>query len=287
MKQHDDVYHASTMAGEAVLLHPRSQLQQGRFTDALSAFHSVGEKLLNDHILFDVLPDDMATPEKLARYKRVFTISSLPELGAENYADLSRFAAPASVRVSASYPEKRGTWDIHFVNYNRKEPGEKEKTGLIADENLIPVSGIKADLVSPPGFSVDKVEWMTPESAGVKELSVERSGDRVRFTAPEFLVYAVARVHLSAGSSRSDGKRTAGFTGATSRTAPSLAGREALPTSDSEAGCDPTACGHVAPGTPGRMASSMAENYAEDIHAARMPERGRSAGSVAIFRHRD
>ena len=57
------------MAGEAVLLYPRSQLQQGRFTDAMSAFYNVGERLLNDHVLFDVLPDDIATPDKLARYK--------------------------------------------------------------------------------------------------------------------------------------------------------------------------------------------------------------------------
>jgi hypothetical protein len=116
LKQHDDAYHASVMAGEAVLLYPRSQLQQGRFTDAMSAFHSVGERLLTDHILFDVLPDDMATPDKLARYRRIFTTSSIPELDRESYAGLSRFEAPPSVRVSASNPEKGGVWDIHFVN---------------------------------------------------------------------------------------------------------------------------------------------------------------------------
>ena len=77
MKQHDDVYHASTAAGECVLLYPRSQVHEGRFTEAMSAFNAVGFKLLDDHILFDVLPDDMATPDNLARYRRVFTISSL------------------------------------------------------------------------------------------------------------------------------------------------------------------------------------------------------------------
>ena len=44
LKQHDDAYHASVMAGEAVLLYPRSQLHQGRFTDAMSAFHTVGDR---------------------------------------------------------------------------------------------------------------------------------------------------------------------------------------------------------------------------------------------------
>ena len=45
LKQHNDAYHASPMAGETVLLYPRSQLQQGRFTDAMSAFYNVGERL--------------------------------------------------------------------------------------------------------------------------------------------------------------------------------------------------------------------------------------------------
>jgi hypothetical protein len=78
-------------------------------------------RLLDDHILFDVLPDDIATPDQLARYKRVFTVASMPEMQAETYDGLSRFEAPTTVRVSASHPEKGGTWDIHFVNYNRKK----------------------------------------------------------------------------------------------------------------------------------------------------------------------
>jgi hypothetical protein len=199
MKQHDDVYHANRAAGECVLLHPRSQIHLGRFTDAYAAYNAVGGRLLDDHILFDVLPDDMATPQRLARYKRVFTIASMPEMKAETYDGLSRFAAPATVRVSASHPEKDGVWDIHFVNYNRQDPDEKKKTGFIADENPIPVSGVRADLETPAGFTIGKVEWMTPESPEAQELPVERAGNRVRFTAPQFLVYGLARVHLVAG----------------------------------------------------------------------------------------
>jgi hypothetical protein len=279
MKQHDDVYHASTMAGEAVLLHPRSQIQQGRFTDALSAYHAVGEKLLNEHILFDVLPDDMATPDKLARYQRVFTISSLPDMGHEAYAGLSRFEAPATVRVSASRPQAGNGWDIHFVNYARKEPGEKEKTGFVADENPIAVSGVRADLASPPGFSIRKVEWLTPESDSLRELPLDRNGGRVRFSTPEFLVYAVARVYLSAGASRADGKQKAVVVEPSS---PNVAGNFAFSTSpapDSEAGCDLTACEHVHPYAAANLASAATEHYAEDVRAARMqkPRRVRSA----------
>jgi hypothetical protein len=123
----------------------------------------------------------------------------MAEMKVESYDGLSRFEAPATVRVSASHPEKGSTWDIHFVNYNRKEPGEKQKTDFIADENPIPVSGVKGDLVSPAGFSISKIEWMTPESPEPQELRIEKAGNRARFAAPEFLVYAVARVHLVPG----------------------------------------------------------------------------------------
>jgi hypothetical protein len=274
MKQHDDVYHANTMAGECVLLHPRSQIHEGRFTDALSAYNAVGGRLLDDHILFDVLPDDIATPDQLARYKRVFTISSMPEMQAETYDGLSRFEAPSTVRVSASHPKKGGTWDIHFVNYNRKEPGEKEKTGFIADENPIAVSDVKADLVSPAGFSISKIEWMTPESPESQELRIEKAGNRVRFTAPEFLVYAVARVYLASGETTAHNGAVlpTPSTAATSQPAQHAASRthgSAGHTSSGAECCDPTVCAHPFDTTETKRAASTTDNYIEDIRAAR------------------
>jgi hypothetical protein len=123
-------------------------------------------------------------------------------LEGESYAGLSRFEAPQNVRVSASNPEKGATWDIHFVNYGRKEPSAKDAKGFIGDENPTPVGGIKADLVCPLGSSIRKIQWMTPESPDLKDIAFEQAGNRVRFSAPEFLVYGVARVHLGSGTSR-------------------------------------------------------------------------------------
>jgi len=263
MKRHNEVYNASVMAGEAVLLYPRSQLHQGRFTDAITAFQTVGNRLLDDHVLFDVLPDDMATPERLARYSRVFTVSSLPEMGSENYSNLSRFEAPPTVRVSASNPPNGGVWDIHFVNYSRQEPGAKaKKTGFIADENPIAVSGVKADLAVPPGFSVTKVEWITPESPDPSSPAIEKVSNRVRFSAPEFLVYAVARIHLAPGGpQRSATVPASALRTASARPMPALPVAEQ---SDSEAACDRTACGHL-------HDPPVTANYNEDIRAARKP----------------
>jgi hypothetical protein len=263
MKQHNEVYNASVMAGEAVLLYPRSQLHLGRFTDAITAFHAVGNRLLDDHVLFDVLPDDMATPERLARYRRVFTISSMPEMGAENYANLSRFDAPPTVRVSASNPPNGGVWDIHFVNYNRQEPDAKaRKTGLIADEKPIAVSGVKADLAVPPGFSVTKVDWITPESPAPSSPVIEKASNRVRFSAPEFLVYAVARVHLAPGGPQQSATLPdSPLRTASTRPLPASAAPESSAT---ETSCDRTACEH-------EHGSPVTANYIEDIRAARKP----------------
>ncbi|MBL8292884.1 MAG: hypothetical protein JNN08_13655, partial [Bryobacterales bacterium] len=244
MKRYNDVYNASLMAGEAVLLYPRSQLHLGRFTDAITAFHAVGNRLLDDHVLFDVLPDDMATPQRLARYRRVFTISSLTEMGSENYSNLSRFEAPPTVRVSASNPPNGGVWDIHFVNYNRQEPAPTaKKTGLIADENPIAISGVKADLAVPPGFSVTKVDWITPESPDPSSPAIDKVSNRVRFSAPEFLVYAVARIHLAPGGPQPSATLPASpLRTASARPIPA---RPVAVQSDSEAACDRTACGHL------------------------------------------
>jgi hypothetical protein len=243
MKKHQDAFRASTMAGEAVLVFPRSQLHQGRFTDAMSAFYSAGERLLNDHVLFDVIPDDIAGPEMLTRYKRVFTISSLAELERESYPGLSRFEAPGSVRVSASRPQTGGVWDIHFVNYGRKEPAGKG-SGLIADENPVPVAGVRAELVSPRGFSIQKIEWATPEAPDARGVDFERDGDRARFTAPEFLVYAVARVHLAEGSPGA-ARSTGSVQRAPRRAVQGKSGAQASSARFVEESCEPTSCEHA------------------------------------------
>ena len=94
------------------------------------------------------------------------------------------------------------------MNYSRKEPSAKEARGFIGDEKPTPVAGIKADLVCPLGSSIRKIQWMTPESPELKDLAFEQAGNRVRFSAPEFLVYGVARVHLGSGTSCTAGGGT-------------------------------------------------------------------------------
>jgi hypothetical protein len=159
---------------------------------AVAAFKSLGKRLLDRHVLFDVLPDDLATPTRLAGYRQVFEHSKeLPEL----LGSLSRVEAPATVRISAARPEKGDDIILHFVNYNRKEPREPKNAGRgIVDENPIAAEGVKVNLALPKGFRPASAMFMTPEGPRPTGLKVEHRDDRLRFEVPRFLVYAVVRI---------------------------------------------------------------------------------------------
>lgn len=195
IRRHDDLYHANRPHAEVVLIYPRGRLHEGDI-GAVEEFKRLGRGLLDDHVLFDILPDDLATPERLARYAQVVG-GSRGEHPPGNPSELSRFEAPKAVRVSASRPAAGGELTVHFVNYNRHEPREPRSAGAgIADEKPIAVAGIKADLRVPAGARVSAVQAFSPENPDPVELPIESSGGRVRFTMPEFLVYGVARVRL-------------------------------------------------------------------------------------------
>ena len=69
------------------------------------------------------------------------------------------------------------------------------------DERPIAVPSTECDVVIPDGYRAARVEFITPEKPEPVELALEVAGNRARFTAPEFLVYGVARIHLEGGGS--------------------------------------------------------------------------------------
>ena len=150
----------------------------------------------NRHVLFDIVPDDLATPARLADYRQVFKVSAGDgegegERAAANLAgmDVSRFEAPRTVRVSASRPAAGAELTVHFVNYDRTEPREKRSAGSgIVDERPRSVSGIQADLRLPPGTRATSVVVLSPEYPGPRDVRFEPAQGRVGFTVPEFLV---------------------------------------------------------------------------------------------------
>jgi hypothetical protein len=197
LRANNALYHASRSHAEAVLLYPRRRVHEGDIA-AVGRFQQIGRRLLDRHVLFDVLPDDLATPSRRAAYGKVLTVEEGEATDLDG-PDISRFEAPATVRVSASRPAVDGELTIHFVNYNRTEPAEKRSAGSgIADERPRPVTGIRADLLLPPGTRATAVLALAPEEPASRELRFEAVAGRVRFTMPEFLVYGVARVRLTA-----------------------------------------------------------------------------------------
>ena len=188
IRRHDHIYRHNQSYAKAVLLFPRKAVHAGNIAP-VEAFRKTGKVLLDAHVLFDVLPDDIATPERLAEYDKVYrpgdAVGASPE----------KFDAPATVRVSASRPAKGGALHLHFVNYNRVEP-EKPKSagGGIQDEKPIAVKGINCSGQLPPGVHLRAVRFFTPEADEALELKWKLKGREVTFTVPEFLVYAVVEL---------------------------------------------------------------------------------------------
>ncbi len=200
LRRYETLYKANRPHAEVLLLFPRSRVHEGDVA-AVGRFKELGKRLLNAHVLFDVLPDDRATGAVRKPYAAVVdpadaqgvadkVIEQLPS-------DRSRFDLPATVRVSASCPAA-GSDEVtlHFVNYNREEPADKKSRGSgIKDEKPITSAPGKVDMKL--GFRVSRVEFLTPEAEQPRQLEFEQAGDRLRFRVPEFLVYGVVRIQTS------------------------------------------------------------------------------------------
>ncbi len=193
LEKHDALFRGSRSHAEVLLLFPRRRVHEGDVA-AVEAFKKLGKQLLDRHVLFDVLPDDLATAAVGKKYRQVIAAAA-GEKALALAGELSRFAAPVTVRVSASRAKKATDLILHLVNYNRKEPAQKRSAGRgIVDEKPIPVAGIKVDLVLPKGFRPGRVEAVSPEYAAPQEMKYEVRGGRLHLIVPRFLVYSVVRI---------------------------------------------------------------------------------------------
>src|SRR5262249_21782699 len=121
LEQYDAIYRGSRSHAEVLLLYPRSRVHAGDVA-AVEAFKGLGRQLLDRHVLFDILPDASATAEQRALYRRVLAFPYPAKLPEDLLGGLSRFEAPATVRISAGRPLTGNELTLHFVNYNRTEP---------------------------------------------------------------------------------------------------------------------------------------------------------------------
>lgn len=203
LKRNDALYRANRSHAEALLVFPRRAVHAGDLAP-LEAFRQTGRKLLDTHVLFDVLPDELVTDEVRRRYGAIIAPSSdvkLPDVKAGKF---SRFDAPPTVRVSASRPANGRELTLHLVNYNREElppdaKGRPNPGRNTADEKPIAVERVRVDLVLPAGSRVTAISALSPEAAEAQKLEFQQADGRVRFVVPKFLAYAVVRVELGAG----------------------------------------------------------------------------------------
>ncbi len=219
LRRYEDLFRANRSCADVLLLFPRRRVQEGDVT-AVSRFKEIGRRLLDGHVLFDVLPDDHVTSVERARYTGVIDCSD-PQAAASNVlaripSGLSRFEASGRVRISASCPALGNEITLHFVNYDRTEPKGGRGNG-IKDENPIAAPAADVDFKIPRSFSspglrpspshrgwkapaewrARRVEFLTPELGEARDVPFEQAGARIRFRVPEVLVYGIVRVHLS------------------------------------------------------------------------------------------
>jgi len=195
IERHDGLFRANSPYAEVLLLFPRKAIWQGNL-EPLESFRKLGRKLLDQHVLFDVLPDDLATPERLAKYQATINPAkeSLP-----SRKRLSRFVAPVTLRVCANRPAKGNEIDLHFVNYDRDElpkraNGRPNHGRGPTDERPKAVSESEVSFILPAGMKVSEVEVISPEYDKPLHPNFRFADGRISFTMPEFLVYAVARL---------------------------------------------------------------------------------------------
>jgi hypothetical protein len=175
-----------------VLLYPRTAVHVGN-VEAVKEFLKLGDSMLDRHILFDVLPDDLASPEATAKYEAVYRVGK-PEPPAPEHFSIT---APTTVRVSLSRPAKGDAIHLHFVNYNRTEPtNPKSAGGGIHDEKPIAVKGVQCSMEIPKGRKLKKIRFLTPENIAAQELTSTIKEQRAQFTVPEFLVYGVLELEF-------------------------------------------------------------------------------------------
>jgi hypothetical protein len=198
LKKHDALFRANRSHAVTVLLYPRKAVHNGDLAP-VETFRELGTRLLDEHVLFDVLPDDAVSPDMLAKYAHVVSVESPDTTSVIDGPERSRFELPYSVRVSASRPASSNELTLHFVNYNREEPPRRKDgqpgTGRgIADEKPIATDPAQIRLRLPPGHSCARVEFLTPEQSEAATLQHASENGTVTFELPSFLVYAVVRV---------------------------------------------------------------------------------------------
>lgn len=221
LARHEEYYHPVESYAEVALIWPRRSVHRGDLS-AIPAFKSLGEVLTKQRILYDVLLDENVCAERLAKYRLVIDPGSRLEEGQREAVEdfirgggaligpkgeeppaadrllsylhqakppFSTLDAPDNVLLTAF--RQPGRIIVHLVNYKRDEEGAEGKSGA-EGEMPLPEENVKVLLNLPEGKQALSVTLFAPEPEEETELDFQQQGDKLIFTVPRILVYAVA-----------------------------------------------------------------------------------------------
>ena len=112
MKRYDSIYHANRSYAEVLLVFPRSHIHRGHYYESMEPFHELALELMNQHILFDVKPDDILDERQRALTSGLWpTCRTVPRRLSgplmPSHAGVFEARSPADrIRLSAEYNEK-------------------------------------------------------------------------------------------------------------------------------------------------------------------------------------
>lgn len=219
MHGHRGLYEGASPVADAALVLPRQAAWEGR-PSALDDFRELGQALVNDQVLLDVVADENLTTERLGHYPAVILPKGTQLTGRQTEA-LRQFKTnggrlishDTTPDVAARLRELRGSvieapWTVraaaftqpdrmllHLVNYDRDEGQTKvERASKPENERPRAVRNITADLRLPSDRRVTSIRLHTPGSEQAADLSFQQNDRRVIFTVAEMLVYAVVEI---------------------------------------------------------------------------------------------
>jgi len=200
LRRNQELYNPLESYADVALIYPRSAVHRGD-SSALLDFKNIGRILTRRHISFDVVIDEMLTPERRKKYRALL----YPQSGKLTSADAAPLMAlQSSALVDASEEVVSVAWQqprerrilLHLVNYKRDfAPANPPLQGAAAERPL-PQESIKAHLKLPQRSKVRRVTLLSPDAPAPVSLAFTQKKDTVEFVIDRLLVYGVVKVEL-------------------------------------------------------------------------------------------
>jgi len=200
LRRYEDLYRPIQSYADVALIYPRSAIRGGD-KSAVMDFKNIGRILTRRHVSFDVVVDEMLTPQRRMQYRIVLQPQSnkltaaedavLAPLQNESVAD----APPEVISVVWRQAQQRRLL-VHLVNYKRDNTPAQPPLQGAAIERPLPQENIKVHLKLPKGSKVRQVTLLSPDAPEPRKIAFKQAGGMVNFTVDKMLVYAVANIEM-------------------------------------------------------------------------------------------